>query len=456
MRFRTWPVAALGLSGLLALVAISLLTTSHRAQDIYTELDQLNTYHRDVEVKFRRLRSDIHLSGILIRDYLLDTEPELGPGYRTRVAEFRRTNLETFRELRALARRDGWDDHRTEALQIRLDDYWRVYEPLFDWKPAERQSQSAAFLRTKVIPRREAVLTLAREIEDLNNANLAAQRAEVTRRHAAFRSDLQGLMWQSLLLGLVVAVSAVVRLSVLERRAEEQREIAERAEREMRRLSAQLVATQEEERKKLSRELHDHIGQMLTALRLEIGRIERLLVPGGAAASEAVVEARQIVDKMVQTVRDLALGLRPSMLDDFGLQPALEWHVRDFTRRCGLEVDLTMTGHLDGLPDPHRTCVYRTVQEALTNCVRHARATRVDVRVIATDAGLDVSIADDGVGMADPRARGGLGLRGIEERARDLDGTLTIASPPGGGTTLTIHIPYVVTEPEVTLARAAG
>lgn len=456
MRFRTWPVAALGLGGLLALVAISLLTASHRAQDIYTELDQLNTYHREVEAKFRRLRSDIHLSGILIRDYLLDTQPELGSEYRTRVAEYRRTNLATFKELRALARRDGWDDHRTEALQIRLDDYWRVYEPLFDWKPAERLNQSALFLRTEVIPRREAVLTLAREIEDLNNANLAAQRAEVTRRQDAFRSDLRRLLWQSLLLGLVVAVSAVVRLSVLERRSEEQREIAEQAEREMRRLSAQLVATQEEERKKLSRELHDHIGQMLTALRLEIGRIDRLHVPAGTAAGEAVVEARQIVDKMVHTVRDLALGLRPSMLDDFGLQPALEWHVRDFTRRCGLDVDLTIAGNLDGLPDPHRTCVYRTVQEALTNCVRHARATRVDIRVTATDAGLDVSIADNGVGMDDPPARTGLGLRGIEERARDLDGTLTIGSTPGGGTALTIHIPYVAPTSEVPLARAAG
>lgn len=456
MRFRTWPVAALGLSGLLVLVAISLLTASHRAQDIYTELDELNTYHREVEAKFRRLRSDIHLSGILIRDYLLETEPELASEYPSRVAEFRRTNLATFRELRALARRDGWDDHRTEALQTRLDDYWRVYEPLFDWKPAERQKLSAAFLRTQVIPRREAVLSLAREIEDLNNANLAAQRAEVTRRHAAFRGNLDSLLWQSVLLGLVVAVSAVLRLWVLERRSEEQREIAEQAEREMRRLSAQLVATQEEERKKLSRELHDHIGQMLTALRLEIGRIERLRVPGSAAVSEAVVEARQIVDKMVHTVRDLALGLRPSMLDDFGLQPALEWHVRDFTRRCGLDVDLTMTGNLEGLPDPHRTCVYRTVQEALTNCVRHARASRVDVRVTATDAGLDVSIADDGVGMTDPRARSGLGLRGIEERARDLDGTMTIASAPGEGTTLTIHIPYAASQPEVPLARAAG
>lgn len=456
VRFRTWPVAALGLSGLLVLVAISLTTASRRAQDIYTQLDQLNTYHREVEAKFRRLRSDIHLSGILIRDYLLDTEPNPNPDYRMRIAEFKRTNLETFRELRALARRDGWDDHRTETLQARLDDYWRVYEPPFNWKGADKLNQSAAFLRRDVIPRREAVLSLAREIEDLNNANLAAQRAEVTRRHAAFRSDLHRLVWQSLLLGLIVAVSAVVRLRVLERKSEEQREIAERAEREMRLLSQQLVATQEEERRKLSRELHDHVGQMLTALRLELGRIERLRVPTNTPVGEAVVESRQIVDKMVETVRDLALGLRPSMLDDFGLQPALEWHVRDFTRRCGLAVDLTMSGNFDGLPDPHRTCVYRTVQEALTNCVRHARAQHVDVKVTADADALSVSIADDGVGIDLARPRTGLGLRGIEERARDLDGTMTLAATPGGGTTVTILLPYSLQSREGALARAAG
>ena len=108
----------------------------------------------------------------------------------------------------------------------------------------------------------------------------------------------------------------------------------------MRQLSQQLVATQEEERKNLSRELHDHVGQMLTALRMELGRIDRAARPGRRRrVAAAVAECRQLVDNMVRTVRDLALGLRPSMLDDFGLQPALEWHVRDFARRYGVAVD---------------------------------------------------------------------------------------------------------------------
>ncbi len=312
------------------------------------------------------------------------------------------------------------------------------------------------FLRREVLPRREAALALADDIEQFNNTNLAAQRAEVTRRFATFRRDLYRLLWQSLSLGIVVAGIAVIRLRVVERRTEEQRSIAAEAERQMRQLSQQLVATQEEERKKLSRELHDHVGQMLTALRMELGRIDRARGRVDAGVSAAVTECRQLVDNVVRTVRDLALGLRPSMLDDFGLQPALEWHIRDVSRRFGLPIDLTATGDLDSLPDPHRTCVYRVVQEALTNCVRHARATRVEVTLEGRGDALDVSIADDGTGF-DPASRSvGLGLRGIEERVRELHGTIVIRSVSRNGTTIRIHLPLPVLAPEVSVASLAG
>jgi signal transduction histidine kinase len=449
VRFRTWPAAALGLSGLLVLVVVSLTTVSRRAQEIYTELDQLNAHHRVIEAKFRRLRSDIHLSSIFTRDYLLDTDRH-APEYRRRLDEFRSTNLATFAELRVLGARDGWDDDvRAERLQAELEDYWRATEPLFDLRPGEQLTESVAFLRSQVLPRREAVLALAREIEDLNNENLAVERAEVTRRQREFRSDLEILLWQSVLLGLVVAAAAVARLGVVERRSAA-------AERQMRELSQELVATQEEERKKLSRELHDHIGQVLTALRMELGRIDRLRVPTNAALAEAVSQTRPLLDEMVRSVRDLALGLRPSMLDDFGLQAALEWHVRDFTRRYGLHVELKFEGTFDGLPDPHRTCIYRTVQEALTNCAKHSRASRVDVALRETRDGLDVSISDDGIGILPAVRRTGLGLRGIEERVRDLKGTLTVCGGPGGGTALTVRLPHPPVRIEEPGARAAG
>lgn len=440
MRFRTWPVAALALSGLVLLVVMSLLAASRKAQVIYTRLDQLNQHYHQVESKLRRLRSDVHLSGIFVRDYLLDSARERVTD-RQRLAEFRRANMSTFGELRALTRQRGATDAQLASLEAKLEEYWQTLDPLFDWTPNEKMSRSAAFLRREVLPRREAVLSIAQEIEQLNNSSMAAQHAEVARQQAAFRSDLYKLLWLSLLLGVVVAITAVIRLRIMERRSEEQRALAEEAERQMRALSQQLVATQEAERKHLSHELHDHVGQVLTALRMELGRIERLRSPDDGILRHAVAECRQLVDSMVRTVRDLALGLRPSMLDDFGLQPALEWHVRDFGKRYNLPVKLEVTEPLDHLPDQHRTCVYRVIQEALTNCARHSSATHIHVRVDRRGDNLEVAINDDGVGLDPERRAKGLGLRGIEERVRDLGGIMSIRAARAAGTTLTIRLP---------------
>jgi signal transduction histidine kinase len=456
MRFRTWPLAALALGSLVVLVMISVLAASRRAQEIYTQIDQVNGHHRQVETKLRRLRSDVHLSGIFVRDYLLDTSREHAPEYRDQLGEFRQSNLSTVTDLRNLARARNEGDERIVGLQERLDEYWQAFDPLFDWTPAEKVSQSARFLRREVLPRREAVLAIAEEIEQLNNANFAAQQAEVMRRHAALRSDLYKLFWQSLALGIIVALTAVIRLRILERRSEEQRRVAQEAERQMRNLSQQLVATQEEERKKLSRELHDHVGQVLTALRMELGSIDRLRGSADHRLGQAVAECRSLVNEIVHSVRDLALGLRPSMLDDFGLQAALEWHVRDLARRYSLPVDLDVEGQLDDLPDQYRTCVYRIVQEALTNSVRHADAKRVRVHVLGGPDILTVVVADDGVGFDRTQHLPGLGLRGMEERVREIGGTITIQSPPTGGTTLEVRLPLPTPTMEASLARAAG
>jgi signal transduction histidine kinase len=202
--------------------------------------------------------------------------------------------------------------------------------------------------------------------------------------------------------------------------------------------------------------LHDHVAQVLTALRMELGRIERGRSPTDTRLSDAVLECKQLIDKLFRTVRDLALGLRPSMLDDLGLRAALGWHVRDFTRRYGVDVELTVDGELDTVPDRHQTCVYRVVQEALTNCVRHAQARSVTVSVTGRDDGLNLSVTDDGMGFDPAQRRDGLGLRGIEERVKELGGNLTITSAAGQGTTLSMYLPMPASPKEVRLARTAG
>ncbi len=452
MRFKTWPVAALGLGCLLILIVVSMLTLYRKAQDIYGQLDQLNTHHHNVDAKLRRLRSDVNLSGIFVRDYLLDVSREHAPEYRDRLAAFRETNLETVAELRQL---DAAHTDRVANLQAQLDQYWQTFEPLFDWTATEKIFRSASFLRKEVVPRREAILAIAQEIEELNNANLGAQRAEVTQRQAAFRSDLRRLLWQTILLGAIVALIAVIRLRTLEHRSDEQRAVAEEAERQMRQLSQRLVAAQEEERRHLSRELHDHVAQVLTALRMELGRIERTRPGGDTRIGAAAAEGRRLIDQVFRTVRDLALGLRPSMLDDLGLMPALEWLARDVSHRYSVDAALHAQGDLDALPDRYRTCVFRVVQEALTNCVRHAQARSIEVTVTGRPDSLAIAVHDDGIGFDPARPRSGLGLRGIEERVKELAGTMGITSTAGGGTTIDVRLPLTA-EQEIPLARAAG
>jgi len=450
---RTWPVAAAALGGLLLLIYTSVATTSRKAEDIYTQLDELNTHHRNVEAKLRRLRSDLHLSGIYIRDYLLDTDRQHAPEYRQKLVELRQSHAVTVQELRALSPPEAGP--QIDNLKARLDEYWDAFEPLFDWTVIEKIMHSTRFLRHEVLPRREAVLAITKDIEMLNNTNLAAQRAEVTRRQTAFADDLNRQMWRTLLLGLAVAAIAVVRLRTLERRSDEQRIRAEAAEQEMRQLSQQLVAAQEEERKKLTRELHDHVGQMLTALRMEIGRADRARNGANTALGQALAEARRLLDTTLRSVRDLVMGLRPSMLDDFGLQPALEWHIRDFRHRFNIPVDLRLSGDLDTLPDQYRTCVYRIVQEALTNCARHSHAAHVEISVTRDEETLDLVVADDGVGLDPARGRG-MGLVGIEERVRELHGVFAVRARAKTGTELHASLPIAAEPREAALAGAAG
>ena len=330
MRLKTWLVAALGLGSLVVLIAVSMLALSTKAQDIYSQLDQLNNHHRRVEENLRRLRSDLNLSGIFVRDYLLDVARERAPEYRQQIAEYRRTNMATLEELKTLIEHD----EQIESLQTKLDEYWATFDPLFDWTIGEKIMRSAAFLRREVVPRREAALAIAMEIEKLNDANLAAQRAEVARQHAAFRADLHRLLWEALLLGLVVSLVVVFPLRALERRSEEQRAVAEAAEQQMRELSQRLVAAQEEERKSLSRELHDHVAQVLTALRMELGRIERTNVPADTGAGPAVVGVTATTDRQTggrdATVVTTAAP-RPRVVCGVPAQPAAESSRRFFT-----------------------------------------------------------------------------------------------------------------------------
>ena len=204
-----------------------------------------------------------------------------------------------------------------------------------------------------------------------------------------------------------------------------------------------VILAQESERRRIARELHDSTSQSLTSLLVGLQNLKRRVPDDGI--SPQIDELRHVVGNTLEEVRALSWRLRPSALDDLGLEVALQHHIEDFRRRYGIQVDFVVRGLDDRLPPEMETSIYRIVQEGLTNVARYAHAGHASVIISRRHGMIRVIIEDDGVGF-DPytaQANGkSLGLQGIRERAGLFDGSLTIESQPGGGTSLFVEMPY--------------
>lgn len=218
----------------------------------------------------------------------------------------------------------------------------------------------------------------------------------------------------------------------------------QRSRRELRQLSASLVQAREDERQSIARELHDELGQRLTALKLELIGMARHAGGAASGSSGRGVEAMlQMLDDTVASVRRIASDLRPLMLDDLGLTAAAEWLAHNFTNRTGIPCELVLRGEDLDLPDPFATAVFRVLQESLTNVARHAQATQVEATIEREEDDVVLTVQDNGRGftLEDPRKPGSFGLVGLRERAYLLGGDVKIDSALGRGTTVEMRIP---------------
>ena len=218
---------------------------------------------------------------------------------------------------------------------------------------------------------------------------------------------------------------------------------------ELQRLSAQLINAQEMERKRISRELHDELGQALTAIAINLSTIKNALPPDFVAdIKERFKETSSLIDQVSEQMHDLALELRPSMLDDLGLVPTLRWYVNRFSKRLNIDTEFKAINLKKRLTPEIETALYRIMQEALTNTARHAQAQNVHVLINRKKSVIEASIEDDGKGFnIKGKIKGrkahiyGAGLLGIRERITSLGGNFSIQSHPGEGTRLFIEIP---------------
>ena len=224
------------------------------------------------------------------------------------------------------------------------------------------------------------------------------------------------------------------------------RDITERkqVEEALRALSLEHVHVREEERRKLALDIHDKLGQMLTALRMDLSRLQRTPPDSQQALREAVAEMLDICDNTLSSARRLSQELRPSILDNLGLGAAIEGEARTFEKRSNIQCQVTLRTE-EGVVDGDRAIVlFRILQEALTNVARHAEASRVRVELSEGDGTLELRVRDDGKGFVEGRTGSHtLGLLGMRERATACGGGVTIQSAPNRGTTVTAWLPML-------------
>lgn len=215
-----------------------------------------------------------------------------------------------------------------------------------------------------------------------------------------------------------------------------------KAQESLRRLSGMILASQEKERTSIARELHDELGQVLTALRMDAVWLQRRLGGGDAKAAERARAMCELIDRTITEVRSIATRLRPAVLDDLGLVDALEWHTSDFEKRTGVLCRLAL-GVADQIKGVSAIAAYRVAQEALTNVARHAEASRVEVSLFGEGGWLVLRVSDDGKGFDPERHAGpeGWGVAGMRERAGLVGGNLSILSAPNAGTTVELRLP---------------
>lgn len=216
---------------------------------------------------------------------------------------------------------------------------------------------------------------------------------------------------------------------------------------QLRRLSRRILSVQEEERKRISRELHDVIAQMLTGINVQLATLKTEAASNTKGISRKIAHTQRLVEKSVDSVHRFARELRPAVLDDLGLIPALHSFMKSFSTKTGVHVSLTAFAELETLSGTKRTVLFRVVQEALTNVARHAQASRVDVSILKHAKAVCMRINDDGIAfdverMWQDRKSQHLGLLGMRERVEMVGGTFTIESEPDRGTRIQVQIPF--------------
>jgi signal transduction histidine kinase len=423
---------------------------TRRMADLQSRSTAINERYMRGQDLLTTARGKVLVGSVYVRDALLDPDPATADEYRAKLEDASRAVEQALQQYVPIV--DGPTERaRVARLREEIDNFRSTVLDVLTTDSNRRPVDARTLLRRRIMPRREGVIRVAEEMQALNRGAFVQRQNEIATIYRATQRRLWGSFGMAVLVSLGIALLATIYAGRLEDGIQQQRLKEGENARDLQRLSTKLITAQEEERGVIARELHDEVGQALTAINVELVLAQQALEAFGAPA-HLLNDARSITDGALHTVRDLSHLLHPALLDDLGLAAAVDWYLKGFARRHGLRIDLLNDRMDDRFRADTEVTAYRIVQEALTNVAKHGHASSCRVYLQRLTNTLLVTVEDDGVGFDASQvhagdATHGLGLLGIRERVSRLGGTLRLESAIGKGTRLTVELPAELQNP---------
>jgi len=438
-RFSVRSLLPLGFCAVFLLMAAALVESYRMQESLQASPAAFAAFDRD-EALIEHIRHGFNQSQNVTRIFLLN-----GGTADAFITGLARSESEVRQAFDQIAHKEMFE--RVPGAKAAFRNHFQDLRDLASWSEQKRKQSGGDFIGTQLARLRAPGNRILRDLGEATQNGRKQQMAAALAAGQTIVRRIFILLAADLILALGVAGLNLAYASELGQESLSKVEEIARAKGEMQQLSGRLLTIQEDERHRLSRDLHDGIGQLLTALRIEISHLGH---EDGSALTpqdrERLQRARSLAEEAVRSTRDIALLLRPSLLDDLGLEAALQFLTEDFSRRTRIACQFSAEGLAENVPEAWKTCVYRLVQESLHNCEKHAAPTRVDVRVTQEPTRLTLEVQDDGVGF-ELNAQGapvravGLGLLGMRERAAMLGGAFEITSSPGHGAKVHADLP---------------
>jgi signal transduction histidine kinase len=392
----------------------------------------LTDRNRKGSLQLLRIQNDLNALALAMRDMLDNDQPYPLTAWSSQFDRVRADLEDALRREEQVAVATLTAEQR-QYLTNSVTQFWSAVDRIFAMAQAGREDEAREQIRLSLQARQAALATAVARLLVQNNE---AEEATALRVQAIYGQVQRQLYW------FVAAAFTIVLLTSLYIIRSNRRLFAELAalSDERRELAQKLITTRESTLQEISRELHDQLGQVLTAIGSMLGRVARQ-VPAGSPAQTDLREIQHVAQAALDNVRGLSQTLHPSALEDAGLEGTIGWYLSTVERQTGVAVSYGRSGESQPVDSAIGIHVYRVLQEALSNVARHSGATQAWVRLRFTPSALELEIEDHGKGFDPGTPRRGLGVIGMRERAALINGTVEFVQPPGGGTLVRLIVP---------------